>query len=179
MLNKNYKFLISKFISTYCYIGYIKYAPGTFGSFFTLPLYYVINFFLKKLNTFSVIFIYMLLYSSLFYIAYMTINIYITKTKQKDPKEVVIDEVLGQLIPLILTNIILSIFNIDISPIINFIIYTLSFVFFRLFDITKPNLVGYFDRKNSVLGIIMDDIVAGFYSAFIIILLLFIYLYIY
>ncbi len=73
-----------------------------------------------------------------------------------DPKEVVIDEFIGQSIPLILCE------N-------NFFLIILSFLLFRLFDITKPWPASYFDLKvKSANGVLMDDIIAGLYTFFII-----------
>ena len=89
--------------------------------------------------------------------------------KIKDPKEIVIDEVLGQAIPLIFivylnqNNKIL----LDLE-----VYYFLSFIFFRFFDILKPFPVSYFDRKyKNFFGIIMDDLIAGLYSVIIIYLI--------
>jgi phosphatidylglycerophosphatase A len=73
-----------------------------------------------------------------------------------DPKEIVIDEFIGQSIPLIICE------N-------NFFLIILSFFLFRLFDITKPWPANYFDQnvKNSI-GVIMDDVIAGIYTFLII-----------
>ncbi len=73
-----------------------------------------------------------------------------------DPKEIVIDEFIGQSIPLILCE------N-------NFFLIILSFLLFRLFDITKPWPASYFDLKvKSANGVLMDDIIAGLYTFFLI-----------
>lgn len=41
----------------------------------------------------------------------------------------------------------------------------LAFALFRLFDITKPGPVGWFDRRHDALGIMGDDVVAGLIAA--------------
>ena len=89
-----------------------------------------------------------------------------TEFENKDPKQIVIDEVLGQAIPIIfivylsLNNLI----SIDVE-----IYYLLSFILFRFFDILKPFPVNYFDKNHkNFFGIIMDDIVAGIYTMIII-----------
>ncbi len=73
-----------------------------------------------------------------------------------DPKEIVIDEFIGQSIPLIICG------N-------NFFLIILSFLLFRLFDITKPWPANYFDLKiKNATGVIMDDVIAGIYTFLII-----------
>ena len=89
-----------------------------------------------------------------------------TEFENNDPRQIVIDEVLGQAMPLILT-VYLSINNLIDIPVE--IYYLLSFVLFRFFDIVKPFPVSYFDKKHkNFFGIIMDDIMAGLYSMIII-----------
>ena len=178
------KYRIAEIISTYFYIGKFKYAPGTYGSFFTIPLFFLfyqlfILFHIKSLL--MLIFIYMFLLLILFLISYWAINIYINVTKKDDPSEVVIDEVIGQLISYIIPTIYIgiSIKNLyalkDIQNIIITIFIFCPFIFFRFFDILKPSLVGYFDKNfNNAFGIIMDDVFAGIYASLSVILLLFI-----
>ena len=85
-----------------------------------------------------------------------------TEFKDKDPRQIVIDEVLGQSMPLILLLYLNQNNQINISI---EIYYILSFVFFRFFDILKPFPVSYFDTNyKNYFGIIMDDIIAGLYS---------------
>ena len=89
----------------------------------------------------------------------------------KDPRQIVIDEVLGQAMPLILLVYLSSknLINIPIE-----IYYLLSFILFRFFDIVKPFPVSYFDKHHkNFFGIIMDDIVAGLYTMLIIYLVSF------
>ena len=70
--------------------------------------------------------------------------------KSHDPSAIVIDEIIGQAIPLIFIEA--TFFNI-----------ALSFLFFRLFDIIKKGPVGYVDKHvKGALGVMLDDIVAGF-----------------
>ena len=49
----------------------------------------------------------------------------------------------------------------------------LSFVLFRIFDTWKPSMIGHFDSSEGSLGVMMDDIIAGTFSALIIFCLLF------
>ncbi len=184
--NSDIKFEIANILATVFGVGNIRFAPGTFGSLITFPIFLAINYLLlmfqiSSLAIFSLI--YMIIIAFLFYIAYWSINIYITTNKKDDPSEVVIDEVVGQMIaymlPVLLTlyyfTFILNIEFLDsiFSFIISLIIIILPFVFFRIFDILKPGLVGYFDENVSgATGIIMDDVIAGIYAGFIVSLIL-------
>ena len=87
----------------------------------------------------------------------------------KDPRQIVIDEVLGQSMPLILL-LHLNQTN-QISMQIE-IYYIISFFVFRFFDILKPFPVSYFDKNfKNYFGIIMDDIMAGLYTMIVIFLI--------
>ena len=89
--------------------------------------------------------------------------------EKKDPRQIVIDEVLGQSLPIILIVYLSSNNLISISV---EIYYLISFLLFRFFDIVKPFPVSYFDKKHkNFFGIIMDDIMAGIYSMIIIYLI--------
>ena len=94
-----------------------------------------------------------------------------TEFEIKDPRQIVIDEVLGQAMPLILI-VYLSSNNLINVPVE--IYYLLSFILFRFFDIVKPFPVSYFDKQHkNFFGIIMDDIMAGLYTMLIIYLVSF------
>lgn len=187
MKNISYKkFQISSIIATFFGIGNIKFAPGTFGSLATFPLFLLINYLLVKFEISSILFIliyYMIILSLLFYVGYWSINIYISTNKKQDPSEVVIDEVIGQtiayMIPMLLALYYFLFFinfeNISstFSIILSLILIICPFIFFRTFDILKPNLIGYFDKNvHGAIGIIMDDVVAGIYSGIIVIVIL-------
>ena len=89
-----------------------------------------------------------------------------TEFEIKDPKQIVIDEVLGQALPLIFI-VYLSSNNLISLPVE--IYYLISFILFRFFDIVKPFPVSYFDKNHkNFFGIIMDDIMAGLYTMLII-----------
>ncbi len=127
-------------------------ASGTFASLFTVIFYFILTFF------FSNFFFYILLFSVLIY-SFFFLNKILIKFKNKDPKEIVIDEFIGQLIPLIACQQ-------------NLYLIIASFLSFRFFDITKIFPASYFDQKiKGSIGIIGDDIVAGLYSLIIIIII--------
>lgn len=172
MIQKNTLFKISKFISTFFYVGFAKKAPGTMGSLATIPFWLLINYLLlnllkiKETNYITVI---LTLTISLYFIGYYSTKIYMAETKKEDPSETVIDEVVGQIIAFIITLSALVIFsNYKINPNNPWIIVPIlitPFILFRFFDITKPNLIGYIDKNwNNAHGVMLDDVIAGIYA---------------
>jgi phosphatidylglycerophosphatase A len=130
-------------------IGFLPF-PGTMASLITIIVYYL---FYNYLNTiFFLFFIILVLFYSLYFLN-KTLN---QSFSSSDPKEIVVDELIGQSIPLFICE------N-------NFFLIILSFLLFRLFDISKPWPASYFDLKiKNATGVIMDDIIAGIYTFLII-----------
>ena len=97
----------------------------------------------------------------IFIYSFSAVATHIKDNENKDPKEVVIDEFIGQSIPIYLYEIS---HGTEKSPDEAVIFYGICFVLFRFFDIAKPFPVSFFDKnfKNS-FGVIMDDVCAGFY----------------
>ena len=137
-------------------LGKIKFAPGTFGSLATAILLY---FLFHKLNISPNIILMSLLI--IFVYSFYAVSSHIENRENKDPGEIIIDEFLGQSIPIYLYEISHGVTKNDNEAIIY---YLLFFILFRYFDIMKPFPVSFFDKnfKNS-FGVIMDDICAGFY----------------
>jgi phosphatidylglycerophosphatase A len=143
-------------------IGKIKYAPGTIASLFTCLLFLFIqnyfNLFIIFIFT-SIIFIYSLL----------AINISYKTFESNDPQEVVIDEFVGQMLPLLAIPIYETLY-----PAPKILYCFLAFILFRLFDIWKPFPISYIDNNTKdALGIMLDDIVAGFFAVIILIIVFF------
>ena len=137
-------------------LGKIPKVPGTFGSLATIIILYI---FFHKLDLSSNIILIGLIV--IFIFSFLAIAIHIKDKENKDPKEIVIDEFIGQSIPIYLYEIS---HEIEKSPDEALIFYSVCFLLFRFFDIAKPFPVSYFDKnfKNS-FGVIMDDVCAGFY----------------
>ena len=144
-------------------IGKIKKVPGSFASLattlFLFFLFHVLNV-SPNIVLFSVIII--------FFISLYAVNIFIKDLTNKDPKEVVIDEFIGQSIPICLYEVAHNIPK-ETDQILKF--YFIMFILFRIFDIVKPYPVSYYDKnfKNS-FGVIMDDVCAGLYVVVILVL---------
>ena len=137
-------------------IGKIKRIPGTVGSLATIIILYVLFHTLNISSNFIllgliIIFIY----------SFTAVSSHTENSENKDPKEIVIDEFIGQSIPIYLYEIS---HGTEKSPNEAIIFYAICFALFRFFDIKKPFPVSFFDRnfKNS-FGVIMDDVCAGLY----------------
>ena len=137
-------------------LGKIKFMPGTFGSLATtIFLFYLFH----TLNVSSNLILYG--WIIIFIYSFYAVSTHTKNSKNKDPKEIIIDEFLGQSIPIYLYEISHGTTK-EIDEAI--IYYGLFFILFRYFDIMKPFPVSFFDKnfKNS-FGVIMDDICAGLY----------------
>ena len=137
-------------------IGKIKIIPGTFGSLTTVIILYIL-FHLLNISS-NLIFLGLII---IFIYSFSAVASYTENSENKDPKEIVIDEFIGQSIPIYLYEVS---HGTEKSPNEALIFYSLCFVLFRFFDIKKPFPVSFFDKnfKNS-FGVIMDDVCAGFY----------------
>jgi len=158
---------INILISTFFGNGYISRIPGTFTSLSTLIILYILFEILQFKNLNYIL----ILYSITFFYSFYAVMDSATEFENKDPRQIVIDEVLGQAMPLILI-VYLSSKNLINVPVE--IYYILSFILFRFFDIVKPFPVSYFDKQHkNFFGIIMDDIMAGLYTMLVIYLVSF------
>ena len=145
-----------RFIVTFFYIGHAKIAPGSIASLVTTLIFY---FFAKHLI--SYLFIIIILITSI--LAFFAVSIYTNELSEKDRSEIVIDEVIGQSIALLP----LLFFEQTNTP--QLFMCIISLLFFRFFDIVKPYPINKFDRMNNTFGVIFDDVLAGIFSALLLI----------
>ena len=144
-------------------IGKLKKIPGSYASLattiFLFILFHILNF-SPNIVLIGVIIV--------FLISLYAVNIFIKDMDNKDPKEVVIDEFIGQSIPICLYEIAHEGVK-ETSQVLTF--YFIMFILFRIFDIAKPYPVSYYDKnfKNS-FGVVMDDVVAGLYVVAVLVL---------
>ena len=143
-------------------VGKIKYAPGTFASLVTCFL------FLALVNILNLTFIF-LITLMLFLYSLVAINNSFDEFKSEDPQEIVIDEVIGQMLPLLAIPIYETLY------LLPKVYYCFSaFLLFRLFDIWKPFPINYVDNNiTGPLGIMLDDILAGIYTIIILSIIFF------
>ena len=137
-------------------IGKLPRIPGSYASLITVILLYILfHIFSVPADTFLFFLV------AIFIISLFAVNLFIKDLSNKDPKEVVIDEFIGQSIPICLYEIA-HVEQTDPSRVLTF--YFIMFILFRIFDIAKPYPVSYYDKnfKNS-FGVIMDDVCAGLY----------------
>lgn len=176
----------AEFFATFAFLGKIKYCPGTFGSLCAFPIVYmIVHVTIKEQIVFS--------FSSLnyaeselftFLIISLTINIllfilgtycsslYVKQTEREDPKEVIIDEVVGQMLVINLSIFSLAFAHYSriteyLSPgMIDFVfLFLLPFSLFRVFDIIKPWPINWLDNNiKGGIGIMLDDLLAAFFA---------------
>ena len=145
-------------------IGNSKYAPGTVASFVTCLIY----IFLYNIQI-NIIFL-ILIVIIIFIFSVYSIDGLKNHFSKTDAREIVVDEFIGQSIPII------TIYNfIEKNNLGHFMTYTfVSFVLFRIFDILKPYPINIIDKKmKNGFGVILDDIVAGIYSAIMLLVIVF------
>ena len=138
------------FISSLGGIGLIPFAPGTFGSIFACFVFVIISHFVDMLiPTICIVFI------AIWVCEKASVNL-----TQKDHKSIVIDELVGIWLAMIPVLFIAS------TQYERSLYAFLALIFFRIFDIFKPYPISYIDKnlKNG-FGIVLDDIVAGIYTA--------------
>ena len=144
-------------------IGKLKKIPGSYASLattiFLFILFHILNL-SPNVVLVGIIFI--------FLISIYAVNVFIKNLDNKDPKEVVIDEFIGQSIPICLYEIAHEDTKTN-GQILTF--YFIMFILFRIFDIAKPYPASYYDKnlKNG-FGVIMDDVCAGLYVVAILVL---------
>ena len=137
-------------------LGKIRFMPGTFGSLATVVILYYL-FHVLNISS-SIVFMGLII---IFFYSFYAISEHIKGSENKDPSEIIIDEFLGQSIPIYLYEISHGTTK-DGSEAI--VYYSLFFILFRYFDIMKPFPVNFFDKNfKNTFGVIMDDICAGFY----------------
>lgn len=142
----NLKFLFSNiwhFIALGFGAGLIKKGTGTFGTLITF-IYFI---FIYQLN----LEIQILIFFILLLVSYISVKNTLQSLKIKDPSCVVIDEIIAYLIVLILLP------N-------NYLLYLISFILFRCFDILKPWPISKLEELPGAIGVIADDFGAALFA---------------
>ena len=143
-------------------IGKIKYAPGTAASLMTCVA------FLLLINIFNIS-VLLLITLIIFCYSFVAITSSFESFDSEDPQEIVIDEVVGQMLPLLAMPIYETLY-----PLPKIYYCVGAFLAFRLFDIWKPYPVSYVDNNvKGALGIMLDDIFASIYSIIVLTIIFF------
>lgn len=147
---------MSKLIATFFYSGYLRPAPGTWGSLAGMIAAYPIMLLAGSVG--------LTVASGLAY----ALGLWATKEMTRgqtnhDPSEIVIDEVVGIWLALLPIAAGAEMMGADYSAL--WPGWIAAFALFRLFDITKPWLVGWADRMDNATGVMLDDVIAGIFAA--------------
>ncbi|UOR71308.1 phosphatidylglycerophosphatase A family protein [Helicobacter pylori] len=135
------KFSLRACFLTLFFSGYSKKAPGTIGSLVALLLGLPVLIFSANILFLAAIFIGL--------IAIAQIDKEEEESKIHDSSYIVIDELVGMWLAMAISG--LSLVGV-----------VLSFIFFRIYDITKPSLIGKIDKEvKGGLGVVADDALAG------------------
>jgi len=147
---------MTRLIATFFYVGYIRPAPGTWGSLAALPFAWII---ITISGGYGLILTSIMAYA----LGLWATKVETAGTDNHDPSEIVIDEVAGQwiaLLPVAFGAAMMGIDTLQLWP-----GWIAAFALFRLFDITKPSLVGWADKRDDATGVMLDDVIAGIFAA--------------
>ncbi|WP_299675136.1 phosphatidylglycerophosphatase A [uncultured Roseobacter sp.] len=147
---------IARLIGTVLGIGYIRPAPGTWGSLVALPWAWLLHL-LGGLPLLLMAII------AAFAKGWWATAVMTKDSTESDPSEVVVDEVVGQWIALLPLSYAAWSRGIDVLAM--WPGWIAAFLLFRLFDILKPGPVGWADRRGDALGVMLDDVIAGIFAA--------------
>lgn len=147
---------LAQLTATVCYVGYLRPAPGTWGSAVALPLAWALH----QIGGFPILAIATIAYfcAGWWATAQMTRG-----TTDHDPSEIVADEVVGQWIAL--APLSYAAWDRGLDVLVMWPGWIAAFALFRLFDIWKPWLVGQADQRGDALGVMLDDVIAGVFAA--------------
>jgi len=134
--------LLEKTIGSGFFTGLIPFAPGTFGSFVGLLIYYTPGF--EKPQILIPVIIIFTFYG--IFLGSKFESVY-----GKDPGQCTIDEIVGMWITLLFLPKTL-------------LISAIAFFVWRAFDIFKPYPIRKLEALDGGLGIMIDDVIGGIYS---------------
>jgi len=154
--------MLPHLLATFFGVGHLRPAPGTWGSLAALPVAYGVATVCGPMAFAAAT------------VAVFAAGIWATAETtramaEKDPPIVVIDEVAGQW--LTLWPVVFQAASSGVALYKLWPGWVAAFFLFRFFDIMKPWPASYFDRLKTPFGVMADDIVAGFYSAFCVVVL--------
>ncbi len=149
--------MIARFIGTVCFVGHVRPAPGTWGSLAALPLAWLLH----VLGSFPLLAVATLV---AFFAGWWATQAMTVETGTHDPSEIVVDELVGQWLAIMPMSF--AAWSREMDILVMWPGWISAFVLFRLFDIWKPGPVGWADRRDDALGVMLDDVIAGLMAAF-------------
>jgi phosphatidylglycerophosphatase A len=144
-----------RLINTWGFVGLLRPAPGTWGSLVALPCA-VLIYWLS--GPFGLLVLTVIVAVG----GVFSIGQQIGQSTDKDPSEIVIDEVAGQWIALL--PVMFGGWHAGVSLSALWPGWIAAFLLFRLFDIWKPGPIGWADQRGDALGVMLDDLVAGVFA---------------
>jgi len=150
----------ARLIATFFCVGLLRPAPGTWGSLAALPAAWALH----ALGGFAAL--------AMASVAVFAIGWWATEREtagkdDPDPSEIVIDEVAGMWIALWPVSLGAAMQGVDVLAL--WPGWIVAFLGFRLFDIWKPGPIGWADRRNDPLGVMLDDVIAGIFAAMLVV----------
>ncbi len=144
---------LALFLATGGYIGLIPGAPGTYASLATTVIFYLILVLVGPVRPE----IHVVAAVVVILVGIRSSAAASRQLQKEDPREIVIDEVAGQLIALFMV--------VQVSNLV------LGFLLFRLFDIWKPFPIRRLEHFKNGWGIMADDVLAGVYASLTLLIL--------
>lgn len=158
---------IAEFISTFFYFGFSPVAPGTIGSIVSLIMIFPLVWYPSIMWCFFA-------FAFVTVLGFAFIPLYLSG-KVDDLQEIVIDEASGLYLSIFIAMLGAKFLNVQIN---HYITFVFCFIFFRIFDITKPLVIGYADKNlKGAAGIMLDDILAGIFAGITVSILMLLYKY--
>ena len=153
---------LSHLIATVCYVGHLRPASGTWGSLVALPLAWGLHLIAGPWLLIIAI------------ITFYIMGLWATAQETRDggdhdPSEIVVDELVGQWIAFLPVSIGAAHVGAALTAL--WPGWVAAFLLFRLFDIWKPGPIGWADRKGDATGVMLDDVIAGVFAAFGVVIL--------
>ncbi|MBN2907259.1 MAG: phosphatidylglycerophosphatase A [Rhodobacteraceae bacterium] len=153
---------MSRFIATAFGVGYLRPAPGTWGSLAALPLFWALHVLGGPLVCVAAVVVVTLL-------GWWAVGAATTGAEDPDRSEYVIDEVAGMWIALMPLSFGAASNGVDLLAL--WPGWIAAFLGFRLFDIWKPGPIGWADRRKTALGVMLDDVFAGIAAGIVVLAL--------
>lgn len=150
---------MSKFIATFFYVGLLRPGPGTWGSAAAIPFAWGVHWAFGFYGFLAAAVLVLV-------IGWWATAAYTRGADDHDPSEVVIDEVAGMFVTLLPLSF--GLWHAGAAAhVFPWPGWVAGFLLFRLFDVWKPWIIGRLDRNGGMAGVMLDDVVAGFFAALV------------